>query len=359
MVAAPMSVRERLHRSVSALIDAPPESVSPAAVEQLALEVFHWQRARNEAYARVADAALDGAAPATIDEIPAVPTDVFKHCRVACFEPERAVRTFLTSGTTQDVRGAHAFDDLSLYARGCVAAARRGLLPRDRYQLVLLAADEREAPESSLSFMLARFAERWGGGDFCVRGGALDHALARRRIEEARRDDVPVALLGASYGFVHLMDAMGGAREALPAGSVVMPTGGFKGRSREVAPDVFHALLGERFGVARAQIVGEYGMTELSSQAYEAHADGAPPGTYRAPPWMAVRAVDPATLAPLPEGEVGLVRVVDLANLGSAVAIQTSDLGRVTRDGFEVLGRAPGATPRGCARALDAALSGG
>ena len=151
---------------------------------------------------------------------------------------------------------------------------------------------------------------------------------------------------------------MGGGRVALPAGSVVMPTGGFKGRSREVAPDAFHALLGARLGVTRGQIVGEYGMTELSSQAYEAHGEGAAPGTYRAPPWMYVSAVDPATLAPLPKGKVGLVRVVDLANLGSAVAIQTSDLGRVTDAGFEVLGRAPGAAPRGCARALDAALSG-
>jgi hypothetical protein len=354
-----MSVRERLHRSITALIDAPPDSVSPAVVEQLALEVFHWQRARNPAYARIAEAALDGADPATIDEIPAVPTDVFKHARVACFEPERDLRTFLTSGTTQERRGAHPFDDLSLYARAAVVAARRWLLPAPRYRLVLLCADEREAPESSLSFMLARFAERWGGGDFCVAGGRLDHALALARIEGARREGVPVALLGASYGFVHLVDAMGDARVELPAGSVVMPTGGFKGRSREVEPDAFHALLGARLGVTRAQIVGEYGMTELSSQAYEAHAEGAPPGTYRAPPWMSVSAVDPATLAPLPKGKVGLVRVVDLANLGSAVAIQTSDLGRVTDAGFEVLGRAPGAAPRGCARALDAALAGG
>lgn len=349
-----MSVRERLHRSITTLIDAPPDSVSPAAVEQLALEVFHWQRARNVTYARIAEAALDGADPATLDEIPAVPTDVFKHARVACFEPERDLRTFLTSGTTQERRGAHPFDDLSLYTRAALTTAQRWLLPAARYRLVLLCADEREAPESSLSFMLARFADHWGDGAFCVSEGRLDHALALARLDAARRDHVPVALLGASYGFVHLVDAMGDARVELPAGSVVMPTGGFKGRSREVDPDAFHALLGARFGVTRAQIVGEYGMTELSSQAYETSTAG----TYQAPPWMHVSAVDPATLRPLPKGSVGLVRVVDLANLGSAVAIQTSDLGRVTDAGFEVHGRAPGATPRGCARALDAALSG-
>jgi hypothetical protein len=110
--------------------------------------------------------------------------------------------------------------------------------------------------------------------------------------------------------------------------------------------------------VARTQIVGEYGMTELSSQAYEAHREGCAPGVFRAPPWMRVTAVDPVALTRVPDGEIGLLRVVDLANVGSAVAIQTSDLGRVHPDGFEVLGRAPGASPRGCARALDAALSG-
>jgi len=351
------NLREHLHGAIAALLEAPWVSIAPARVEQLALEVFHWQRVHNEAYGRIADATLDGRSPCSLDEIPAVPTEVFKHARVACFAPERTIRIFRTSGTTRDLRGVHAFDDLSLYALGAVITARHFLLPRAHYRLVLLAPDEREVPDSSLSFMLARFAEAWGGGDFCVRSGVLDVPHVRACLGAAREEGVPVALLGASYGFVHLMDALD-ETEPLPPGSVVMPTGGFKGRSRELAPDDFHARLRQCFHVHRGQIVGEYGMTELSSQAYEVHTDGTPPGTYRAPPWMVVRAVDPTTLAPLPPGEVGLLRVVDLANLGSAVAIQTSDLGRVTAAGFEVHGRAPGASPRGCARALDVVLSG-
>lgn len=350
-----------LRDEIAALLATPHARIESAAVERLAVRLFRWQYARNAVLARVADAALDGREVREIDEIPAVPTDVFKHARVACFAPERAVRTFRTSGTTQEVRGEHHFEDLSLYESAAESAARRWLLPRSAYRFVLLASDEGEAPDSSLSFMLARFAERWGDGRdaFFIARGTLDAEGAWRAIDEARSGGAPVALLGAAYGFVHLVDAMGARAVSLPEGSVVMPTGGFKGRSREVAPDAFHAMLQARFGVSRAQIVGEYGMTELSSQAYEAHAEGCAPGEFRAPPWMRVTAVDPVSLERVADGEIGLIRVVDLANVGSSLAIQTSDLGRVTARGFEVLGRAPGATPRGCSRALDAALSGG
>lgn len=349
-----------LRDEIVALLARPHARIESAEVERLAVRLFQWQYAHNAVLARVADAALDGREVTGIDEVPAVPTDVFKHARVACFAPERTVRTFRTSGTTQELRGEHPFEELALYEAAAESAARRWLLPRNTYRFVLLASDEGEAPDSSLSFMLARFAERWGTSDraFFIARGTLDAEGAERALDEAARDGFPVALLGATYGFVHLVDAMGARAVSLPEGSVVMPTGGFKGRSREVAPDAFHAMLQGRFGVSRAQIVGEYGMTELTSQAYEAHAEGCAPGEFRAPPWTRVTAVDPVSLERVADGEVGLIRVVDLANVGSSVAIQTSDLGRVTARGFEVLGRAPGAAPRGCSRALDAALSG-
>lgn len=355
-----MSEGGALRAEIAEVLATPHERIDAAVVERLAVRLFRWQYARNKALARIADAALDGRAVEAIDDIPAVPTDAFKAARVACFEPDREVRVFRTSGTTRDTRGLHAFEDLALYERAAVSAARRWLLPAASYRFALLAEDERDAPDSSLSFMLARFAERWSTVEdaFCVRHGALDVERVHTLIEGASHDGAPVALLGAAYGFVHLIDAIGEARVSLPRDSVVMPTGGFKGRSREVDPEVFYAMIQASFGVTRAQIVGEYGMTELSSQAYEAHREGCAPGVFRAPPWMRVTAVDPESLAPVRVGEVGILRVVDLANVGSAVAIQTSDLGRTTAQGFEVLGRAPGATPRGCSRALDAALSG-
>ncbi len=333
-----------------------------AARDALARDLFAWQRTRNPPVARLAEVFLGDREPATLDDIPGVPTEVFKVARVACFPPEATVRVFHTSGTTQDLRGSHAFADLGRYTAGALAAAARWLLPAPRYRSVFIAQDEASAPDSSLTFMLARFAERWSPGQprpFYLDGAVLDSARALHDLCSVPRE-LPVALLGTTYGFVHLADAMaamGTPRVVLPPGSVAMPTGGSKGRSRELSPGELDALLAERFGLARTDIVGEYGMTELSSQTYEAHREGAPPGRYRAPPWLVVTAVDPESLRPVPPGALGLLRLVDLVNVGSAIAVQTSDLGRVHPDGFEVLGRAPGATPRGCARALDALLA--
>jgi hypothetical protein len=350
----------RLWRRLHALAIAPPDDDLSDAVEALGLAIFAWQRAHNPVLARVADAALGSREPAALVEVTALPTDVFKVARVACFPASATVRVFETSGTTLDVRGSHYFADLSLYAAACETTAARRLLPAAQYRCVFLAEPESVAPASSLSYMLARFADRWheGGLDpWMVRGSSLDVARVGEALSTARREGAPVALLGTSFGFVHLLDALGDTRTTLPTGSVAMPTGGFKGRSREVEPTALRAQIGAAFGLGDDAILGEYGMTELSSQAYEARREGR--ASYHAPPWMRVSMVDPTTLREVARGDVGLVRVVDLMNLGSAVAIQTSDLGRVDRagEGFVVLGRAPGATPRGCARAMDAALS--
>ncbi|MEZ4408633.1 MAG: acyl-protein synthetase [Polyangiales bacterium] len=342
-----------------AMVRAPWGTIHDDAVDRLARDLFAWQRARNAPYARYAAALLGEREPAHVDDIPALPTDVFKHARVACFDERYDARVFATSGTTRDVRGLHPFADVSLYAEACLVGAARWLLPSARYRCVFLAEDERAAPTSSLTFMLVRFAERWGdGGDaFYVRDARVDVEAVTRALDAAVRDGEPVALLGTTWAFVHLDEALGDRRWALPTGSVAMPTGGTKGRARELSDDALRAAVRERYGLPREGVIAEYGMTELSSQAWEATREGAP-GRFRAPPWMRVTVVDPSTLRPVPAGEVGFVRVVDLLNVGSAVAVQTSDLGRVDDGGLALLGRAPDATPRGCARAMDALLSG-
>src|SRR6185312_140846 len=185
-----------------------------------------------------------------------------------------------------------------------------------------------------------------------------------RAVAEARALGRPAIVLATSFALVHLLDQAQGVDLMLPARSRVMQTGGFKGRSREVAPDELCAQVATAFGVPEAHVVGEYGMTELGSQLYEgtlAAALGAPRGgarrgVYAPPPWMRVEAVDPETLGPAPAGEVGVARFVDLANVDSVVAVQTADRVRVTSEGVELLGRLPGAAPRGCSIAIDEML---
>jgi len=140
-----------------------------------------------------------------------------------------------------------------------------------------------------------------------------------------------------------------------------MQTGGFKGRSREIAPAEMRALLVDHFAVPPHRIVSEYGMTELSSQMYgRGILDGAASDPERlwVPGWVRATPVDPETLRPVPEGEIGLLRIDDLANLDSVCSIQTSDLARRDGEAIILLGRAPGALPRGCSLAIEEALEG-
>jgi hypothetical protein len=180
-------------------------------------------------------------------------------------------------------------------------------------------------------------------------------------------DAEPVALLGTSFAFVHLLEAFERGSYAdvklrLPRGSRIMETGGFKGRSREVTRDELYRSLDERLGIPHDHIVNQYGMTELGSQFYDSQLHEslgtASPGPRRklGPPWARVRLIDPERGDEAKPGATGMVVVHDLANTGSIAALQTADLGRRVwdaDDGFEILGRAEGAETRGCAVAAD------
>jgi hypothetical protein len=234
-----------------------------------------------------------------------------------------------------------------------------------RMRLVMLAPREDEAPDSSLSYMLSRF-EAWFGAEtlWVYRGGRLELDALAAALDRAVSERRAVALLGTSFAFVHALDGLDGRRWSLPDGARIMQTGGFKGRSREIAPEAMRALLEARFGVPDAMIVAEYGMTEMSSQLYETTLRAARVGDVSTerrlwvPGWVRATPVDPETLAEVSGEGVGILRIDDLANLDSVAALQTSDLARRVDDGVVVLGRIEGATPRGCSLAADAALGG-
>jgi hypothetical protein len=233
--------------------------------------------------------------------------------------------------------------------------------PGRRARIRVLAPSPAEAPESSLSHMfgvvLAALGDAQSGFD--VAGGALEIGNLLAALEKAAADAIPVALCGTSFALVHLLDALAarGACLALPEGSRIMETGGFKGRTRELGRDALHAQIERALGLPPARVVNQYGMTELASQWYDSVLRR--PGTPRrklGPPWTRVRLVDPLSGEPVPAGATGVVQIVDLANTGSVLALRTADLGRALEDGFEVLGRAAGAEARGCSIAADEML---
>ena len=126
----------------------------------------------------------------------------------------------------------------------------------------------------------------------------------------------------------------------------MMETGGYKGRSRALSRKDLHAALSTALGIPCEHIVCEYGMSELGSQAYDSGEDAR--RLFRFPPWARVQIFSPETGREVSDGESGLVRVCDLANVASALVVQTEDIAIRSGDGFELLGRATVAGPRGC-----------
>jgi hypothetical protein len=162
--------------------------------------------------------------------------------------------------------------------------------------------------------------------------------------------------LGTAFSFVHLVDYLSQYSKAfsLSAGSVVMETGGYKGKSRAIPRAKLHELICARLGVAQKQIVCEYGMSELSSQAYGRvtsvglHGEERQAPVFRFPTWVRRQIISPETGKEVKEGETGLIRVFDLANVYSVMAIQTEDLGIKRGEGFELVGRSSLSESRGC-----------
>jgi hypothetical protein len=245
-----------------------------------------------------------------------------------------------------------------------------------RAVVACLSPEPEAQSRSSLGFMMRLFADAWDGRGFAedaavdgdaaserwlIRDGRADVARLLRAASVSRRRDEPLIVLATAFALVALLDELAGDRVESPPGSVVMVTGGYKGRSRVVEKGELRAAVARAFGLSPEQVVGEYGMTELSSQLYEGTLPGAalrgPCDVFLEPPWLRVVPVDAVTLEPVPPGELGIARFVDLANVDSAVAIQTDDLVRRTGEGVELVGRRAGAEPRGCSLALEALLA--
>ena len=335
----------------------------------LARAVFSYQCEGNEVYAAYCQGR--GASPDTVerwDQIPPVPSRAFKTIDFNAHPTQRVDTEFKTSGTTMgsNKRGAHIVADLDLYRASLLPNFQANLLPewepgaKTRLPMVALALSPDALPGSSLSFMLGVVAEELTtlDGYFVTVDGGIDLPGLEGVLKARAAAGEPLLLVGTAFTFVHWLDSMiaRAVRLPLPEGSRIMETGGFKGRSREVLRPELYGALTDRLGVPDNHIVNEYGMTELLSQYYEPVLRGRP-RRHVSPPWLRTRVLDPATLAPQPHGKPGLIQHVDLANLNSVSAVLTEDLGILTDDGLELLGRAGAAEPRGCSIAMDELLS--
>ena len=291
-------------------------------------------------------------------EIPAVPIQAFKDLTLSAQAIEQCERVFMTSGTTRaDVRGRHFHPHLQVYDLSMrLNFERQVMRGAGPMRVMVFFPNEDLMPHSSLAHYLALARADFGtaDSDHYIDAQGLRLSAAVQDLQQACERGQAVLLLGASYSLVHLMDALQakGLRFRLPPGSRIMDTGGFKGQSRELSPTDFYQGLASTFGVSPSDCLNMYGMTELSTQFYDAGQEKQPV-VKRGPHWIKTRVLDPLSGVEMPAGEIGVLAHTDLGNFNSVLTLLTEDLGHTQDDGFVLLGRAQGAQAKGCSLAVE------
>ncbi len=350
------ATRQALHADLVVFARRP----DPATFEALARRVVAYQIAALPTYGRLA-AAAGFAAGGDWREAPLVPTELFRSLDLCSLPVSKKDQVFLTSGTTTEAgegqrgsRGRRRVPDLTLYrtamAAPFVAQVLGGDLAPHRWVSLIPRADV--LPTSSLSLMVTELADTLASDAvWAMDLEGLDDTLAATALAEGPGSgDAPLVVVTTAFAIAELI-ARVRRLPRLPPGSRVMLTGGFKRHETALSEAELVATLCKQFGLPPAAIVAEYGMTELTSQAYGA------PFTPNAA--LRFRSVDPADGRALGAGEVGLVACFDLLNLDHVSAILTSDLGAVDTDGRLTLhGRLAGASPRGCSLTAEEILRG-
>ena len=311
-------------------------SLSETGFLTRALELFRFQYAENALYRQYTQTlGIDPGPVRTLEAIPFLPVSFFKTHTVQTtdFQPGAV---FESSGTTGMVSSRHAVKDLDLYRRSFTAAFQRFYGPVNEWCVIGLLPAYLERSNSSLVLMVDELVKASGHPDS---GFYLyEHEVLHQRLSSLERTGQKTLLIGVTFALLDFA-------EQYPMNlqhTVIMETGGMKGRRKEITRAELHEYLTSRLGVKT--IHAEYGMTELLSQAYSSGN-----GLFSCPPWMKIlvrKEDDPLDVTT--EGE-GIINVIDLANIWSCAFIATEDVGRIYPDGsFEVSGRVDNSDIRGC-----------
>jgi len=332
-------------------------SLSEKEFNDLAVETYQWQRTMNPVYRSFCEVTQTPQRIRRWQDIPALPVSSFKFHPVVCFKKQLAVKVFKTSGTTWGTkRGKHYLDSTVRYDAAIQTLFKQYVLPDvRRIRMASLVPSSRTAPESSLSYMVSQAAKAFGHGKThqAIAGSKLKGNSLAAFLKKAILNKKPVMILATTFSLASFLDYLAQRKMQLPlpSGSRIMETGGFKGKGRAVSRPVLLKRVKRMLGVDARHVINEYGMTELSSQFYDVSLTQkkSPASSVKGiPPWTRVRIIHPATGKALPKGSRGLIRILDLANLGSISFIQTEDEGRLVGNGFKIVGRRKGADLRGC-----------
>lgn len=303
--------------------------------EQLALEVFEYQREHCAPYRQYTD--LMGVEKVDcIEKIPFMPIELFKTHKI--FDQEDCSVSelqFTSSGTTGSVQSVHYVKERQIYEKSFFAAFEKFYDRAEQCNIYALLPSYLEREGSSLIYMIQKLIEKSSDGGFFL----YNHDELLKKLSE-RDITKKTILFGVSFALLDMAEAY---KVDFRDEVIVMETGGMKGRRKELPREELHALLCDSLGVSK--IHSEYGMCECLSQSYSSG-----DGIFRSPEWMKliIRDIhDP--LLQLPAGARGGVNIIDLANIHSCSFLQTKDIGIVYPDGsFVIEGRMDNSDVRGC-----------
>lgn len=301
--------------------------------DEVCQDVFHFQKAHNAIYGEFAS--LLKRTP--FEALPFLPVEMFKShaVKTGSFESQTV---FTSSGTTGAVTSRHHVRETAWYEEVFTQTFRLAYGNPTDFCFLCLLPSYLERDGSSLIYMAESLIRqsKYETSGFYLK--ATDDLLAR--LEQNKAQKIPTVLLGVTFALLDLAEAR---QLHLSENTIVMETGGMKGRRKEMTREELHQILTYRLGVKH--IHSEYGMTELMSQAYSKGE-----GIFRCPPQLKIVITDvndPFEI--LPNGRTGTVNIIDLANIDSCAFIATKDLGKVYPDGsFEILGRYDHSDVRGC-----------
>lgn len=308
-----------------------------AEFETMALKVFKFQFENNRVYRSFCDLLYKHPSGVkTLKDIPFLPIDFFKTRDVIC-KNQTIETVFTSSGTTGSLTSKHHVSNLNIYKESFRKGFSKFYGNIKDYTILALLPSYLEREGSSLVYMvnaLISQSKSPDSGFYLNNLSELKHKLIRLDTEGKK-----VLLIGVSFALLDLVEQ----EKFQLKNTIIMETGGMKGRRKELIRTELHNILMKGFGVNT--IHSEYGMTELLSQAYsKGH------GIFNCPPWMKVLTrdtEDPLTL--LDYGKAGGINIIDLANINSCAFIATQDLGRVYSDNsFEIIGRFDNSDIRGC-----------
>ena len=301
-----------------------------------AISLFKYQAANNIVYGNyINNLGIDIQSVKQPDQIPFLPIRFFKSQEIITGNFE-AQATFLSSGTTAELRSKHMIEDLSYYKEVSRMIFTRFFGTLQNALVIGLLPSYLERNDSSLVFMVDHFIKTSQNEDSGFYLYDYDELIDK--LKKIQNQDRQVFLFGVTFALLEL------AKYALPKlkDLHIIETGGMKGRGKELIRDELHTRLKNAFGVEN--IYSEYGMTELLSQAYLTSEHG-----FQSPPWMSIMIRDlhdPRDF--VADGVTGGINVIDLANAHSCAFIETEDIGIKQNQSFQVMGRMDNSDVRGC-----------